>query len=309
MGTPEFALHSLSALIGQGYKVVGAVCQPDKPKGRGHKLTPPPVKVFALEHNILVYQPGTLAKGAFLPTLEELAPDLIVVAAYGKILPRSVLNYPKYGCINVHASLLPKYRGAAPIQRCIMDGETVTGVTIMCMDEGLDTGDILLQRQIPIGGDETAAQLHDRLAELGAELLIEAVEAIKSGNVTAQKQDDQKASYAPMIDKSTALIDWTRPAVEIKNLIRAMNSWPLAYTYYNGKLMKIAKAKAAEGGSGAAPGQILGYEKGSGLSVQCGKGIILIEQLQFEGKRVIGIDEYMCGHTIEIGSILSKREG
>ncbi len=308
MGTPNFAVRSLEALLCAGCDVVAAICQPDKPKGRGHKLAAPPVKVFALEHNIAVYQPDSLKSNSFMALLGALAPDLIAVAAYGKLLPPAVLDFPKYGCINVHASLLPKYRGAAPIQRCIMDGETVTGVTIMCMAQGLDTGDMLLKEALRIGGDETASQLHDRLARLGAELLVKAVAGIKSGSLTPEKQDDSLACYAPMIDKSTARIDWTKPAGRIKMLIRAMNSWPLAYTYYDGRLMKIAKAEAIATEMHAPAGQVTAYKKGEGLLVTCGEGALLIQQVQFEGKRLMSIDEYMQGHEIAAGSVLGRQE-
>lgn len=311
MGTPAFAVSSLAALVEGGYEVVGAVSQPDKPKGRGHKLAPPPVKVYASEHGVEVFQPETLRSPEFMALLARTAPDLIVVAAYGKILPEAVLNFPKYGCINVHASLLPKYRGAAPIQRCIMDGQTETGVTIMMMAKGIDTGDMLLRRALEIGRDETADSLHDRLAALGAKLLCEAVDKIAAGTAVRTPQDDALSTYAPMIDKSTARIDWTASAGEIVNLVRAMNSWPLAYTYLCGKMMKIARASACgddSASTGAAPGQVIGYRKEQGLLVKCGEGVLCVEQVKFEGKRLMSIQEYLQGHTIAIGSVLTGQE-
>lgn len=308
MGTPEFAVSSLEALVEGGHKVVGAVSQPDKPKGRGHRLAPPPVKVCALERGITVYQPAALRGPEFLEVLERTAPELIVVAAYGKLLPEAVLKFPKYGCINVHASLLPKYRGAAPIQRCIMDGQTESGVTIMMMEKGLDTGDMLVRGALPIGARETADSLHDRLAALGAQLLLQAVGQIASGDAVRTPQDDALSSYAPMIDKSTARIDWTRSADEIANLVRAMNSWPLAFTYYGSKMMKIASASVARDARAAVAGQVIGYDKGRGLLVKCGEGALWIEQVKFEGKRLMSIQEYLQGHTIEIGSVLTGQE-
>jgi len=305
MGTPEFAVASLDALYKSGHEVVGAVSQPDKPKGRGHKLMPPPVKAYAQDCGVAVYQPETLKDNAFLEVLQELAPELIVVAAYGKKLPEYILDYPKHGCINVHASLLPKYRGAAPIHRCIMDGETHTGVTIMYMAEGIDTGDMLLKSEIEINKNETTAQLHDRLADIGAEALMQTIAKIEEGTITREKQDETLVCYAQMINKQTALIDWSKSAAEINNLIRAMNSWPLAHTYYNGGMMKIASAKVAPLDTQTAqPGQILGYTQGEGLVVACGSGALAVKEVQFEGKRLMSVDDYMKGNTIDTGAIL-----
>jgi len=309
MGTPEFAVISLDALCKSRHEVVAAVSQPDKPKGRGHKLMPPPVKAYALDFGITVYQPETLKDNAFLATLQELAPELIVVAAYGKKLPEYVLNYPKYGCINIHASLLPKYRGAAPIHRCIMNGETNTGVTIMYMAEGIDTGDMLLKSETKINENETTVQLHDRLASMGADALIRAIEGIEAGTIEREKQDDSLVCYASMINKQTALIDWSRSATEINNLVRAMNSWPLAYTYCGGNMMKIASTEVTKcqvGNAAGTPGQVLGHTTGEGLLVACGVGVIAVKEVQFEGKRLMGIDDYMKGNTIEPGTILRQ---
>lgn len=304
MGTPQFAVASLEALVQSGHEVVGVVSQPDKPKGRGHKMAFPPVKEYALSQDIQVYQPETLRDNAFLPVLQELYPDLIVVVAYGKMLPQYILDYPKHGCINVHASLLPKYRGAAPIQKCIMEGETETGITTMYMEKGMDTGDMLERCVTSIDTNETASSLHDRLAKMGAELLISTIKAIETGEITREKQDDSKSCYAPMIDKKTALIDWQHSAESINNLIRSMNAWPLAYTYYNDKMMKIASAKVLENHTNAQPGQVMGYSKGEGLSIACGEGAIRVLEVQFEGKRMMNIDDYMQGHNVETGTIL-----
>lgn len=308
MGTPEFAVESLKALVDAGHELVGVVSQPDKPRGRGHRSLPPPVKQYACEAGIEVFQPSTLKGSEFMQVLARTQPELIVVAAYGKILPESVLGYPKYGCINVHASLLPRYRGAAPIQRCIMDGQTKSGVTIIYMEKGIDTGDMLLCEALNIGQDETASSLHDRLATLGARLLVTAVEQIADGSAVRTPQDDTQSSYAPMFDKSTARIDWNCSANEIQNLVRAMNSWPLAYTYCGGKMMKIARAKALSDDTPGCAGQVVDYRKELGLLVKCGKGTLCIQEVKFEGKRLMGISEYLSGHTIDMGSVLGEGE-
>lgn len=305
MGTPEFAVGSLSALIDANYNVAAVVTQPDKPKGRGHKMLPPPVKEYAIKKGILVFQPQTLKGDGFLGVLNSITPDIIVVAAYGKILPEYILNYPKYGCINVHASLLPAYRGAAPIQKAITDGNTKSGITIMQMDSGLDTGDMLLKCEVKIEKEDTASSLHDKLMEKSGSILIKALEGIKNGTIKPEKQDNFKSSYAPMIKKSDALIDWSLEACKINNLIRGMNSWPLAFTYYNGKVMKIAKAMVAEHKTDLTPGTVIGYNKGEGLKVACGGGsVLLVLEVQFEGKRKMDIDQYLLGHIIDINSVL-----
>ena len=300
MGTPDFAAESLKAMVDAGLDVVGVISQPDKPKGRGHKLVPTEVKVAAQAAGIEVYQPTKLKDNALMPLLDELKPELIVVTAYGRILPQYIINYPKYGCINVHASLLPKLRGAAPIQWSIINGDEITGVTTMKMDEGLDTGDILLTRQTQIGEYETAEELFDRLAKIGGELLIETIKNIE--NITPIPQNHAEHTYAPMISKETGKIDWTKSAKEISKLICGLNSWPLSYTTYKGTLLKIVQAKVCEGKG--TPGMILGMEKNKGLKVACGEGALYIEVAQFEGSRKMNIEDYARGHEIEDGVIL-----
>ena len=303
MGTPDFAVPCLEALAKNGYALCGAVTQPDKPQGRGHKLTPPPVKRLALELGLEVFQPETLKDFAFEAELKRLDPDLIVVVAYGKILPEYILNYPKYGCINMHASLLPKYRGAGPIQWSVINGEETTGVTSMLMEKGLDTGDMLLKAETPIGEYETASQLHDRLMVMGAELLIETVQKLEKGEIIPQKQDDSQSCYAPMISKETAKIDWTRGAREISKHIAGMNSWPVAHTLYKGETLKIYRATVKLSAKGKT-GQIISADE-NGLEIVCGDGkSILATEVQFAGSKPMAVRDYLNGHSVETGVIL-----
>ncbi len=307
MGTPDFASVSLQALIDAGYDVVGAVSQPDKPKGRGHKLMPTEVKVTAENAGIKVYQPETLKNGELRPVLDELRPDLIVVAAYGKLLPEYVINYPEYGCVNVHASLLPKYRGAAPIQWAVINGDKTTGVTTMKMEKGLDTGDMLLKTETQIGEYETSEELFDRLAKIGGELLVKTVEGLEKGNITPIPQNHDEATWAPMITRETGKIDWTKSPGEICKLICGMNSWPLAQTLYKGETLKIAEAVIADGDTEnqkAKCGEILSLDKGKGLKVAAGNGAIYIKTAQFAGSKRMNIEDYARGHDIEIGTVL-----
>lgn len=305
MGTPDFALEAIRVLDKSGHNVVGAVTQPDKPKGRGHKTVAPPVKEYAQEHNIPVYQPNTLKNGELKSVLDEYKPDIIVVAAYGKILPNYVIDYPKYGCINIHASLLPKYRGAAPIQHSILNGDAETGITIMQMDYGLDTGDMLLVKRTPIKEYETSGELFDRLAVMGGEALLEVLEIIESGNAVRTPQGDD-FTYASMISKEMGLIDWGKSAKEISNLVCGMSPWPLAYTYYKGEVMKVIEARLADKKSDAQCGQVLGFEKGRGLLVACGDGCIAVTKVQFTGGKKMPVEDYLRGHDIETGVILGK---
>ncbi len=303
MGTPEFAVPCLEALIQSAHQVVGAVTQPDKPVGRGHKLTPPPVKKCALEHGIDVFQPETLKDFAFKEELEKLSPDLIIVVAYGKILPEYILNFPKYGCINMHASLLPKYRGAGPIQWSVINGEKKTGITSMQMEKGLDTGDMLLKCETEIGEYETADELHDRLMVMGADLLIETIKCLEEGTLKPEKQNDEESSYAPMISKETAKIDWSKSSEEILCLIYGMNSWPVAHTLYMGEPMKIRRAVKAGSAKGSC-GQILGADE-KGIEVVCGDGkAIMITEVQFQGSKAMAVRDYLNGHRIIVGEIL-----
>lgn len=306
MGTPDFAAKSMECLLENGYNVTGVVTQPDKPKGRGHKMTPPEVKVVAQNSGIEVYQPQSVKNGELTEVLEKCKPDIIVVVAYGKILPKYVLEYAKYGCINVHASLLPKYRGAAPIQWAIINGEKQTGVTTMQMDEGLDTGDMLIKKTLEIGESETAEQLFDRLAVLGGEVLIETLEGIQNGTITPTPQNHDEHTYAPVIKKEMAQIDWTKSAHEIKNLVYGMNPWPLAYTQYNGEVLKIITAEAAEKEADGECGQIVGYDKKQGLMIKCGQGILCARDVQFFGSKKMYIDDYLRGHQIDMNAILGR---
>lgn len=311
MGTPDFSTPCLEALVKAGHDVVGAVSQPDKPQGRGRKLVPTQVKQAAMRLGLPVFQPAKLRDGEFERILSSVDPELIVVVAYGKILPGFVLDYPKYGCINVHASLLPKYRGAGPIQRAIIDGEKVTGVTTMYMSEGLDEGDVLLSRATEIAPDETAGELFDRLSEMGAELLIETIEEIESGRAARTKQDDALSSYAPMLKKEDGDIDWNKTAAEIVNLVRGTNPWPMAYTRYEGETMKVISARADGGWIGGEPGKILEIvsnpDKSKSLAVGCADGRVLIDELQFKGGKRMAVRDYLNGHEIKTGVILTKK--
>lgn len=306
MGTPDFASASLSALINSGKDVVGVVSQPDKPKGRGHKMVPTDVKKTAQEAGLKVFQPESVKNGELNEILDELKPDIIVVVAYGKILPDYIINYPKYGCVNVHASLLPKYRGAAPIQWAIINGEKVTGVTTMKMDSDVDTGDMLLKEETEIGEYETSQELFERLAQIGGRLLIDTIDGLENGTIIPKKQEHDKHTYAPMISKATGIIDWNKSAREISKLICGMNSWPLAATTYKGETLKIAEARICEDNSVKNAGEILSLDKGKGLKVSCGEGTLYIKIAQFAGSKKMNVEDYARGHDIEIGVVLGQ---
>lgn len=308
MGTPDFAAVTLNIMIDAGLDIVGVVSQPDKPKGRGHKLVPTEVKAAAMEANLPVFQPEKLRNGELQGILNDLEPDLIVVVAYGRILPDYVLNYPKYGCVNVHASLLPKYRGAAPIQWAVINGEKTTGVTTMKMDSGLDTGDILLKAETEIGEYETAEELFDRLAVMGGKLLIKTIEGLKNGTVTPVPQEHEKATSVPMISRETGIIDWTKPARVISKFICGMNSWPLASTSYKGGTLKIVTARVCEDNSDKAAGTILSLDKGMGLKIACGEGTLYAVTVQFPKSKKMNVEDYARGHEIETGVILGQED-
>ncbi len=306
MGTPDFALESLKALCENGENVIGVVTQPDKPKGRGYELMPPPVKVYAEEKNIPVYQPRTLRGEEFEALLREIDPDMIVVVAFGKILPENVINYPRLGCINVHGSLLPKYRGAAPMQRAIIDGERVTGITTMYMDAGLDTGDMIMKRRVEIGENDNFEDVHDALAECGASLLLETVDAIKNGTAVREKQNDSEMTYAAKIEKSDCLLDFTMSAEALHNLIRGLSPIPLSFTHTpDGKLLKILSARVFEGiaPTEAVPGQVISLE--DGIAVKCGEGAIELLRVLPEGKGRMAASDFIRGRRISVGDILS----
>lgn len=303
MGTPDFALDTLQGLIDFGLNMVAVYTQPDRPKGRGKKLAAPPVKELAQKSQIPVFQPQKLREASVVAQLKELRPDLIVVVAYGQILPKSVLEIPQYGCINVHASLLPKYRGAAPINKAIVDGETESGVTTMYMDVGLDTGDMLIKRSLPIGENETAGQLHDRLALIGREAMEETLRQICAGTLVAEKQDDELTCYAPMMKKEDGLIDWSQPAATVHNLIRGLDPWPGAYTHLEGEVLKISATRVEAELSGK-PGEILSADK-NGVRVACGAGGLVIDGLQLPGKKRLAAVNFLSGKPLFSGTILT----
>jgi methionyl-tRNA formyltransferase len=301
-GTPEFAVPALHALLDGPDVVVGVVSQPDKPAGRGRQLHATPVKRVAEEHRVPVAQPVKLKTDEFPALLRRWDPDLAVVAAYGRILPKAVLDVPRLGCLNVHASLLPKYRGAAPIQWALLRGELTTGVTIMRMNERMDEGDMLLQRSTPIAPGETYGALQARLAALGAAALMEALAALAAGTLRATAQDHGAATYAPMIRKQDGAIDWTEPAAAIANRVRAFNPWPAAFTSSQQRLLKIHRARALAGRAGAPPGTVLGI--GDTIRVATGDGILAIEDLQLGGKRALPASEFARGGAVEVGERL-----
>ena len=308
MGTPDFAVPCLQALIDAGENVQAVFTQPDKPKGRGYKLLPPPVKELALTNNIPVYQPLSLKKGEdadqAMKVLKELSPDLIIVVAYGKILPTEVLELPKHYCINVHASLLPKYRGAAPIQRVVLDGEKVTGVTTMLMAEGIDTGDMLMKAETEVGCDETSAELFDRLSVLGAELLIKTVNAVKDGTITRQPQDDSLATHAAMITKDMCPIDFSKSAQEIHNQIRGLSDSPCATAVYEGKRLKIYKSTIKSDEVFSKQAGTIVNEKD--FTVVCGDGkAVTFTEIQAEGGKRMKVSDYLRGKPVEKGAVLN----
>ena len=307
MGTPDFAVPPLKALVEAGYEVAAVVTQPDKPKGRGKTLMPTPVKEEALMHEIPVYQPQKIRNNQeFLDTLKEIQPDIIIVAAFGQIIPKEVLELPKYGCINIHASLLPKYRGAAPIQQAVIDGEKESGVTIMQMGEGLDTGDMLSKIVIPLDKEETGGSLFDKLSAKGATLCVHTLAELEKGTITPQKQGESTTEYAKMLNKKSGEIDWTKTAVEIERLIRGLNPWPSAYTQWEGKTMKIWEAEVedvVETIDTHEPGTITEVTK-HGFKVQTGKGRLAIKSLQIPGKKRMEADAFLRGYHIETGEKL-----
>lgn len=299
MGTPEFAVPSLKALIEGGYDIAAVVTQPDRKAGRGHKLMPPPVKVLAQEHDIPVLQYQRIKSPEGVAALKAIRPDLIVTAAFGQILSKEILDIPPLGCINVHASLLPKYRGAAPIQWAIIQGETKTGVTIMYMDEGLDTGDIISMREVPIGYDTMGGELYEKLARVGAELLTETLPAILDGTASRTPQDNEQASYFPPLSKELGRIDWTKPAREIRNLVRALDPVMGAYAHIGGEVIKIWRASVEPGK--AEPGRIVQADAKNGLVIGTGDGLLRVEEMQAPCCRRMTPREYFCGRTLGAG--------
>ena len=305
MGTPDFSVGTLEALVQAGHEVVLAVTQPDKPKGRGGKMQYTPVKEKALEYDIPVFQPVKVREKSCVEKLDSYKADVMVVVAFGQILPREILELTPYGCINVHASLLPKYRGAAPIQWSIIDGETVTGVTTMQMDEGLDTGDMLLKTEVPLEPDETGGSLHDKLSAAGAKLCVETLKALEEKTVTPEKQGETPTKYARMLDKELGKIDWTKDAASIERLVRGLNPWPSAYTSWEGKTMKIWSAEVVDRESKAPCGTVAEVTK-TDFSVQTGKGLLKVTELQIPGKKRMAADAFLRGYKMETGTLLAE---
>jgi methionyl-tRNA formyltransferase len=291
-GTPQFALPALRALLASRHRVVGVLTQPDRPAGRGRELRASPVKLLALESGIPVAQPATLKTPEGRAVLHGWSPDLIVVVAYGLILPLAVLTLPRMGCLNIHGSLLPRWRGAAPIQRAILAGDCETGVSIMQLEEGLDTGPVLLERRHPIGTHDTAGDLHDALSELGAGALLEAIEGFAAGELAPRAQPTTGITYAAKLEKSEAMIDWSRSAVLLDRQVRAFNPWPIAETRFAGETLRVLRAQVAEGEAGdAAPGTLLGLAD-DGLRVACGDGVLAVRELQRAGKRPVSARDF-----------------
>ncbi len=307
MGTPDFAVDALEAIFNEGHEVVAVVTQADKPKGRGKEVSYTPVKESAIKLGIKVFQPIKIKEDEFVKVLEELKPEVIVVAAYGQILSERILNIPMYGCINIHASLLPKYRGAAPIQWSIINGEKYTGITTMYMEKGLDTGDMLEKTEIEIDEDETGGSLHDKLKKAGAKLIISTLEKLKNNQLTPIKQDDSLSSYASMLDKKMGLIDFSNDAASIERLIRGLNPWPSAYTYIFGKTLKIWKAKVTQEkvAKDCVCGQIVEVSKDT-IKVSTKDYLLEILELQLEGKKRLTTEEFLRGVSVKVGLVLPQ---
>ena len=306
MGTPDFAVGTLEALLEAGHEVVAVVTQPDKPKGRGKTLMPTPVKEAALARMIPVLQPKKVREPEFVETLRKIGPDVIVVAAFGQIISKEILEMPRYGCINVHASLLPAYRGAAPIQWAVIYGDKESGVTIMRMNEGLDTGDMIDKVVVPLDENETGGSLFDKLSAAGAKLCAEVLEKLENGTAVFEKQPELSTTdYAAMIDKKMGKINWERPAKEIEQLIRGLNPWPSAYTFMKGKSLKLWTASVVYEEREAVPGEIVEIGK-EGILVKTGEGLLLIRELQLEGKKRMDTAAFLRGYTVDKGWILGE---
>lgn len=303
MGTPDYAVEALRAIREAGHEVCAVVTQPDKPKGRGKTLQMSAVKEFALEKGIEVFQPVRVKRPEAVARLASYGADIFVVAAFGQILSGEILKMPRFGCVNIHASLLPRYRGAAPIQWAILNGEKVTGVTIMQMDEGIDTGDMLFKKEVPIMPDDTSASLHDKLARAGAELIVPALEAIEKGQVAPEAQKEEESCYASMISRDMGRIDFSRPAREIERLIRGLNPWPGAYTFYKGKMLKIRGAAVANEKSEGEAGGLMRVEKDA-VYVSTGEDVLKITRVQMEGRKEMPVRDFLAGYRMEKGEML-----
>lgn len=305
MGTPDFAVNTLQAIMDAGHEVTGVVTQPDKPKGRGKAMQCPPVKELALEHGIEVFQPVRVKEESAIEKIRAMEPDVIVVVAFGQILNKPILDMPQYGCVNVHASLLPKYRGSAPIQWAVINGEKESGVTTQLMNEGVDTGDILMMDKLTLDEKETGGSLFDRLADMGADLLIKTLEAMENGTITRTPQNEAEATHAKMLDKKMGVIDFSKSAEEIERLVRGLNPWPSAFTGFGGKTLKVWDAKVIPGDREGAFGEVVEVTKDQ-LLVKTGSGLLALEEVQVEGKKRMPVDVFLRGNTIEAGTILGK---
>lgn len=303
MGTPDFAVPALKSLASSEHEVCAVFTQPDKPRGRKMILTPPEVKVCAQSLNIPVYQPESMKNGDALEIIGRYNPDVIVVAAYGKILPKAVLDAPKFGCVNIHGSLLPKYRGSAPIQQSVLNGDRVTGITTMLMDVGLDTGNILLTEETQIGENETSGELFDRLAELGGNLILKTLSALEKGEITPKKQDESLATHTSKIDKSLCPIDFSKSAFEVHNKVRGLNPWPVATTKIGGKNIKVYSTRLCL--KSGKNGEVISTKP---LVVACGEKSVEILELQPEGKKRMTADAFLAGHKLEIGDIIGQED-
>lgn len=304
MGTPDFAVPTLEKLT-ECHNVLAAVTQPDKQKGRGKKLSFPPVKEAAVKHGIAVLQPVKARDEEFIESLEKLEPDVIVVVAYGQILPERILNIPEYGCINVHGSILPKYRGAGPIQWAVLNGEKETGITTMYMEKGLDTGDMIDKAVIPLDEKETSGTLHDKLMVLGADLLIETLKKLEDGTAVRTKQNDSESSYAPMLNKEMGNIDFTKSAAEIEQWVRGLNPWPSAYTELAGKTLKVWDADEVSYDGGEKPGTVVDVTKKQ-IIVACGQNALALNEIQLSGKKRMPVQAFLAGSKVDTGTVLGE---
>ena len=308
MGTPDFSVPTLEALVASEHEVAAVVTQPDKPKGRGKEIHMSPVKECALKHNIPVYQPVRARDEAFVEEMRTLKPDAMVVIAFGQILPKSLLDLPKYGCVNIHASLLPKYRGAAPIQWAVINGDEETGITTMMMDVEMDTGDMLEKTVVKLNPDETGGSLFDRLSLLGGDLILSTLSKLEKGEITPQPQDHAQATYEKKISKSMGDIDWTMDAVSIERLVRGLNPWPSAFTRWNGKMLKIWEAKVLPDLETKAPCGSVISASDEGLKIQTGNGVLCVTSLQLEGKKRMDTAAFLRGYQVESGFIMERSE-
>lgn len=308
MGTPDFSVPTLEALVASEHEVVGVVTQPDKPKGRGKEIHMSPVKECALKYNIPVYQPVRAREESFVDEMRALHPDVMVVIAFGQILPKTLLELPKYGCVNIHASLLPKYRGAAPIQWAVINGDEETGITTMMMDVEMDTGDMLEKTVVKLDPNETGGSLFDRLSLLGGDLILSTLEKLEKGELTPIAQDHEKATYVKKISKSMGDIDWTKDAASIERLVRGLNPWPSAFTRWNGKMLKIWEAKVLPNGENQAPcGSVLSADE-QGIKIQTGEGVLCVTSLQLEGKKRMDTAAFLRGYQVEAGCMMERSE-